>query len=55
MAGLLWIVAGVVQLAAITCYYTIGLGTGFWLLQLFVVLTFGLTVFQIWCKRIERS
>jgi hypothetical protein len=51
MAGLLWIVAGVVQLCAVTLYYTVGLGTGFWLLQLFVLLTFALTLFQIWAKR----
>jgi hypothetical protein len=51
VSALLWIVAAVMQLAAVTAYYVTGWGVAFVLLQLFVFTTFGLTVFQIIAKR----
>jgi hypothetical protein len=47
MAGLLWIVAGVVQLCAVSAYYITGFGVAFCVLQLFVILSLGLTIYQI--------
>ena len=47
MAGLLWIVAGVIELAAVTLYYTIGFGVGFVILELFVLFSLALTIYQI--------
>ena len=35
----LWLIAAFMQLAAVTLYYSVGLGVGFWLVQLFVVAT----------------
>jgi UPF0716 family protein affecting phage T7 exclusion len=43
----LWLIAAFMELAAVTLYYTIGLGVGFWLLQLFVLLTFVAAYIQI--------
>jgi len=51
VSALLWITAAIVQLAAVVSYYAIGFGVGFFFLQLFVFVTFGLTVFQIVAKR----
>ena len=43
----LWVIAAFMELAAVTLYYTIGLGVGFWLLQLFVIATGVATYLQI--------
>lgn len=51
MSALLWITAAIVQLCAVILYYAMGFGVGFFFLQLFVIVTFGLTVFQIVAKR----
>ncbi len=46
-AGLLWIVAAVMELAAVTAYYVTGLGVAFTLLEVFVLLSFALTLYTI--------
>jgi hypothetical protein len=47
MAGLIWIVAGVVQLAAVCAYYVTGFGVAFCLLETFVLFSLALTIYQI--------
>jgi hypothetical protein len=43
----LWLIAAIMQLAAVTLYYTIGLGLGFVIVQLFVVVTCALAIFEV--------
>lgn len=43
----LWLIAAFMQLAAVTLYYTVGLGVGAWLVQLFVIATMGLAVVEV--------
>jgi hypothetical protein len=47
MSALLWITAAMMQLAAVVAYGVLGFGVCFVLLELFVVMTLGLTVLEI--------
>lgn len=47
MAGMLWVIAAVMELASVVAYYVSGFGVAFVLLQIFVIVSFGLTLFQI--------
>ena len=47
MSALLWAIAAGMQLAAVIAYGLLGFGLAFVLLEIFVLLTFGLTVLEI--------
>jgi len=47
MAGLLWIVAAAMELAAVGAYYLSGVGVGFVTLELFVLASLALTIYQV--------
>jgi hypothetical protein len=51
MAGVLWIVAAVMELCSIASYYVSGFGVAFVLTQVFVLVTFGLTWYALSVKR----
>ena len=43
----LWLIAAFMELAAVVLYYTIGFGVGFVILELFVLFSLALTIYQI--------
>ena len=51
MAGVLWIVAAVMELASIAAYYVSGFGVAFVLTQVFVLVTLRLTWYAFGVKR----
>jgi hypothetical protein len=56
MVALLWLIAAVVELGAVTAYEVLGAGVAFWVLEAFVLLTFALVILElaIAARRAER-